>query len=107
MGSQVDGCLHVEQLSVDLGSARRGLGRTLLEHAARRAAADGLPALTLTTFDARAVERAVLRQARVPDPGRRRGHPRAARDQAAGGRDRPGPVAAGVHAPRRPGLGSG
>ena len=51
MGSQVDGCLHVEQLSVDMGSARRGLGRTLLEHAARRAAADGLPALTLTTFE--------------------------------------------------------
>jgi ribosomal protein S18 acetylase RimI-like enzyme len=40
MGGQVDGCLHVEQLSVDMGSARRGLGRTLLEHAARRAAAD-------------------------------------------------------------------
>jgi ribosomal protein S18 acetylase RimI-like enzyme len=50
MGGHVDGCLHVEQLSVDMGSARRGLGRTLLEHAARRAAADGLPALTLTTF---------------------------------------------------------
>jgi len=51
MGGQVDGCLHVEQLSVDMGSARRGLGRMLLEHAARRAAADGLPALTLTTFE--------------------------------------------------------
>ena len=38
MGSQIDGCLHVEQLSVDPGSARRGLGRMLLEHAARRAA---------------------------------------------------------------------
>jgi GNAT superfamily N-acetyltransferase len=50
MGGHVDGCLHVEQLSVDMGSARRGLGRALLEHAARRAAADGLPALTLTTF---------------------------------------------------------
>jgi GNAT superfamily N-acetyltransferase len=50
MGSLVDGCLHVEQLSVDPGSARRGLGRTLLEHAARRAAADGVPALTLTTY---------------------------------------------------------
>jgi ribosomal protein S18 acetylase RimI-like enzyme len=35
----------------DAGSARRGLGRTLLEHAARRAAADGRPALTLTTFE--------------------------------------------------------
>jgi hypothetical protein len=31
-------------------------------------------------------------------------HSRAVRDQAAGGRDRPGPVAAGVHAPRRPWL---
>jgi GNAT superfamily N-acetyltransferase len=50
MGIMVDGCLHVEQLSVDPGSARRGLGRGLLEYAARRAAADGLPALTLTTF---------------------------------------------------------
>jgi GNAT superfamily N-acetyltransferase len=50
MGGQVDGCLHVEQLSVDPGSARRGLGRALLEHAAQRAAAGGLPALTLTTF---------------------------------------------------------
>ena len=50
MGSLVDGCLHVEQLSVDPGSARRGFGRKLLEHAAHRAAADGIPALTLTTF---------------------------------------------------------
>jgi len=50
MGMMVDGCLHVEQLSTDPGSARRGLGRSLLEYAARRAAADGLPALTLTTF---------------------------------------------------------
>lgn len=104
MGSQVDGCLHVEQLSVDMGSARRGLGRTLLEHAARRAAADGRPALTLTTFErvpwnapyyARLGFR-ILGDAEVT-PG--------LRDQAAGGRDRPGPVAAGVHAPRRPGLG--
>jgi GNAT superfamily N-acetyltransferase len=43
MGGQVDGCLHVEQLSVDMGSARRGLGRTLLEHAARRARPTGCP----------------------------------------------------------------
>lgn len=28
MGSQVDGCLHVEQLSVDMGSACRGTRRT-------------------------------------------------------------------------------
>jgi N-acetylglutamate synthase-like GNAT family acetyltransferase len=33
------------------GHQGRGLGRMLLEHAARRAAADGLPALTLTTFE--------------------------------------------------------
>ena len=37
MGSQIDGCLHVEQLSVDLGSARAGSAGAL-EHAARRAA---------------------------------------------------------------------
>jgi GNAT superfamily N-acetyltransferase len=104
MGSQVDGCLHVEQLSVDMGSARRGLGRTLLEHAARRAAADGRPALTLTTFEHVPWNAPYYASARVPDPGRRRGHPRGCADQAAGGRDRPGPMAAGVHAPRRPGL---
>jgi GNAT superfamily N-acetyltransferase len=46
----VDGCSHVEQVSVDPGSARRGLGRALLDHAAEEAAADGVPALTLTTF---------------------------------------------------------
>jgi ribosomal protein S18 acetylase RimI-like enzyme len=46
----VDGCLHVEQVSVDPGSARRGLGRALLEHAAEQAAVAGVPALTLTTF---------------------------------------------------------
>jgi len=46
----LDGCLHVEQVSVDPASARRGLGRALLDHAAERAAAGGVPALTLTTF---------------------------------------------------------
>lgn len=50
MADLVDGCLQVEQVSVHPGSARRGLGRRLLEHAARRSAAAGLPALTLTTF---------------------------------------------------------
>lgn len=50
MADLVDGCLHVEQVSVHPGSARRGLGRRLLDHAASVAAADGLPALTLTTF---------------------------------------------------------
>jgi GNAT superfamily N-acetyltransferase len=46
----VDGCVHVEQVSVDPGSARRGLGRAMLDHAAEQAAAAGVPALTLTTF---------------------------------------------------------
>jgi GNAT superfamily N-acetyltransferase len=46
----LDGCLHVEQLSTAPASARQGLGRALLDHAADRARADGLPALTLTTF---------------------------------------------------------
>jgi GNAT superfamily N-acetyltransferase len=50
MAGMVDGCVHVEQVSVHPASARRGLGRALLEHAASRAAAGGLPALTLTTF---------------------------------------------------------
>ena len=46
----VDGCLHVEQLSNAPAAARRGLGRALLDHAAGLAKADGVPALTLTTF---------------------------------------------------------
>ena len=50
MARVVDGCLHIDQVSVDPGSARRGLGRALLEHAASQAAADGISALTLTTF---------------------------------------------------------
>ena len=50
MGVVLDGCLHVEQLSTAPAAARRGLGRALLDHAADRARAGGLPALTLTTF---------------------------------------------------------
>jgi GNAT superfamily N-acetyltransferase len=50
MADLVDSCMHVEQVSVRPASARRGLGRSLLDHAASLAAADGLPALTLTTF---------------------------------------------------------
>ncbi|MGI8448584.1 MAG: GNAT family N-acetyltransferase [Streptosporangiaceae bacterium] len=46
----VDGNLHVDQVSVHPDSARRGVGRAMLEHAAGRAATGGLPALTLTTF---------------------------------------------------------
>jgi GNAT superfamily N-acetyltransferase len=50
MASVVDDCLHIDQVSVHPDSARRGLGRGLLEYAAGRAAADGRAALTLTTF---------------------------------------------------------
>ncbi|MGY0005755.1 GNAT family N-acetyltransferase [Micromonospora sp. I033] len=46
----VDGCAHVQQLSVDPGHARRGIGRGLLDDVAGWAAGRGLPALTLTTF---------------------------------------------------------
>lgn len=46
----VDGNLHVEQVSVHADSARRGIGRALLERAAESAVAGGMSALTLTTF---------------------------------------------------------
>ncbi|MET8306384.1 GNAT family N-acetyltransferase [Micromonospora sp. NPDC005173] len=46
----VDGNLHVEQVSVHPDHARRGVGRALLEHAADRAMAGGVLALTLATF---------------------------------------------------------
>ncbi|NIH78858.1 GNAT family N-acetyltransferase [Amycolatopsis viridis] len=42
----VDGSLHIEQVSVHASWARRGIGRVLIEEAARA----GFPALTLTTF---------------------------------------------------------
>ncbi|MGW0498096.1 GNAT family N-acetyltransferase [Streptomyces sp. NPDC003007] len=45
-----DGALHIEQISVHPRAARRGVARTLLAHAADRARAEGLTALTLTTF---------------------------------------------------------
>lgn len=46
----VDGNAHIEQVSVLPDSARRGLGRMLIEHTAAWAAGAGYPALTLTTF---------------------------------------------------------
>ncbi|MEV7517246.1 GNAT family N-acetyltransferase [Streptomyces diastaticus] len=50
IADRVDGNLHVEQVSVHPACARRGVGRSLLDHAAGRARAEGAPALTLTTF---------------------------------------------------------
>jgi ribosomal protein S18 acetylase RimI-like enzyme len=46
----VDGAAHIEQVSVDPAFAHRGLGRDLVEHAARWAEAAGHTALTLTSF---------------------------------------------------------
>ena len=45
--SVVDGCAHVDQVSVRPSHARRGLGAALIDHLA---AVSGAPALTLTTF---------------------------------------------------------
>ncbi|WP_030209545.1 GNAT family N-acetyltransferase [Streptomyces sp. NRRL S-87] len=50
IADRVDGNLHVEQVSVHPDSARRGIGRLLLDHAADHAVRTGAPALTLTTF---------------------------------------------------------
>jgi GNAT superfamily N-acetyltransferase len=46
----VDGALHIEQVSVHPRAARRGIGAALIDHAGGAARADGLTALTLTTF---------------------------------------------------------
>jgi GNAT superfamily N-acetyltransferase len=50
LAAPVDGNLHIEQVSVHPDFARRGVGRALIDHLAELAAADGIPALTLTTF---------------------------------------------------------
>jgi len=46
----VDGHGHVEQLSVTTAWQGRGVGRALVDRVGEWAAAQGLPALTLTTF---------------------------------------------------------
>lgn len=46
----VDGCAHIEQVSVHPEHAREGRGRQLIDHLARQARRCGVPALTLTTF---------------------------------------------------------
>ncbi len=50
IADSIDGNLHVEQVSVHPDSARRGVGRSLLERLAEHAMSCGAPALTLTTF---------------------------------------------------------
>ncbi|MGK8508930.1 GNAT family N-acetyltransferase [Nocardia asiatica] len=46
----VDGNAHIEQVSVHPDGAGRRIGKRLIDRAARWAAAEGLPAMTLTTF---------------------------------------------------------
>lgn len=50
VGYLFDGNLHIDQVSVHPRSARRGVGRRLIDHLASQATATGIPALTLTTF---------------------------------------------------------
>lgn len=47
----VDSAAHIEQISVDPDHQGRGLCRALIEEVERWAAASGLTAITLTTFD--------------------------------------------------------
>lgn len=46
----VDGCAHIEQVTVHPAHAGRRIGFGLIEHLAAWAQVRGLPALTLTTF---------------------------------------------------------
>lgn len=46
----VDGAVHVEQISVHPEHQGRGIGRQLIEYVDRWAAAQGISALTLSTF---------------------------------------------------------
>jgi GNAT superfamily N-acetyltransferase len=50
LSSVVDGCAHIDQVSVASAHARRGLGAALIEHLAAIARAEGRSALTLTAF---------------------------------------------------------
>lgn len=50
LSSIVDGCAHIEEVSVDPAAARRGIGGALIEHLVRIAGAEGLAFVTLTTF---------------------------------------------------------
>jgi GNAT superfamily N-acetyltransferase len=50
ISSLVDGCAHIDQVSVAPSHARRGLGAALIDHLAAIARDEGRPALTLTTF---------------------------------------------------------
>ncbi|MGH3741685.1 MAG: GNAT family N-acetyltransferase [Micromonosporaceae bacterium] len=48
VADRVDGNLHIEQVSVHPDHARRGLGRSLLNHVAAQGRGEGLSAVSLT-----------------------------------------------------------
>jgi GNAT superfamily N-acetyltransferase len=50
MGAVVDGCAHVEQVSVHPDYANRRIGWSLIEHMMAWARTRNLPAMTLTTY---------------------------------------------------------
>jgi GNAT superfamily N-acetyltransferase len=50
LAEAVDGCAHLEQVSVHPDHEHRGLGRELIGALTEWAAARGLPAITLTTY---------------------------------------------------------
>jgi ribosomal protein S18 acetylase RimI-like enzyme len=50
LSAVLDGCAHIEQVSVEPAHARRGIGASLIDRLDADAAAKGQPALTLTTF---------------------------------------------------------
>ncbi|GAA4628502.1 GNAT family N-acetyltransferase [Actinoallomurus vinaceus] len=51
IAARIDAGVHVEQVSVHPDSARRRIGRSLLDHLAAQAGGEGASALTLTTFE--------------------------------------------------------
>lgn len=50
LAEMVDGCVHIEQVSVHRDKAGLGIGRALLDHVAQWAREQDIPAMTLTTF---------------------------------------------------------
>jgi GNAT superfamily N-acetyltransferase len=70
----IDGCAHVEQVSVHPTHARQGIGRQLLDQVETWARDRNLPALTLTTFrnvpwNAPYYEKLGFEQLTTPGPG--------------------------------------
>lgn len=95
----IDGNLHIEQVSVHHDHARRGIGRSLLEHLAAVAEDGGFPAPNPHHLRRRAVELARLRAVRLSKPRRRGDDARPAKDSRSGNCPWPRPLATRLHAP--------